>query len=112
MKTSLLLSRAVMERVKTGLHTLQRHFADGPPNPLGQSAFLGRVLDPSHSIRFILSNLAVSSMNHKLTGSLVPDDFPGSLDSLALGWKGLSALAFLLNHPDSIRRIYEERSCH
>src|SRR5206468_11316235 len=103
MKTSLLLRRVPMQSVRIGLHTIERYLADCSPNPPGQSAFLWGILDPSHSVRFMLANPTVCSMNHELSGGLVFDNPPGSLDSLALGRKRFRALAFLLNHPPYIR---------
>jgi len=112
MKTSLLLSRVIMERVKISLHALQRHFADGPSDPPGQAGLLGRVLDLSHSVCFMLSNPTISPMNYKLTSSITSNHLSGSLDSLALGRKSFSSLAFLPNHPALPCPIYMERFCH
>jgi hypothetical protein len=109
MKTSLLLSRVVTRRGGIGLHPFERHFADGSSDPGSHAAFLRRVLNPSHSVCPVLSNLAVSSVNHELSSPLLSDTFLCSVDSFLLSRKGFARLAHLLYRPSSVGTIYMNR---
>src|ERR1700682_526067 len=109
MKTSLLRSRVVTGRAGIGLYPFKSHFANGSRDLSSHAALLRRVLNPSPSICPVLSHLAVSSVNHELSGPLLNDAFLGSLDSFPLSRKDRGRLTFLLYLPSSVGTIYMNR---